>query len=353
MATKISPKVNKRIMGFNERVKRRNEFDASLVYGTRKFNLLTRRDEHIGHRERSDEQWMDRATGVISEIFSETRNCPLCDSNNYQTLFIKAGFPHVKCTGCGLAYVNPILNKEEYAKLWRTEDSWENVLESPDQIKMQALEANYSLDIAELYINEKHVSDITICDVGCGPGTLLAEAKKRGYYAFGIEPNRRCHKALAEKRVDYIGDFFPLKTKVEHLFDAIFLLNTLEHLRDPIQIMSEIRKLLKPSGIIYISVPCIDALVNRIMHEKAGVFAGHSHIQFFSAETLSALLNKTGFDVVEYETIITEIGVIKNYMGFKDPYFGDVTGGFDFITPEIIYKNNMARNINMVGRLKA
>jgi hypothetical protein len=123
-------------------------------------------------------------------------------------------------------------------------------------------------------------------------------------------------------------------------------------MRKPLEIVLEIKKLLKQRGIIYISVPCIDALVNRIMHEKAGVFGGHTHLQFFSIKTLSMFLEKTGFEVLEYETIITEMGTIKNYLSYKDPYFGDNADELDFLTPEVIYKNHLARNVNMAGRLK-
>lgn len=338
-------------MDFKERVRRRNEFDANIVYGARDFNLSTKRLEHARYRETHDAQWVNSETGIIFEKYASIRNCPLCQENTYDVLFIKHGFPHVKCKVCGLVYVNPILNKEEYTKLWSAEDSWEAVLESQPQIDMQTKEAQYSLDIAGLYMESK--KNISICDVGCGPGTLLAEVKRRGHYAFGIEPNTRCHKLLRQKGIDFTGDFFPLKKDIQKKFDCVFLLNTLEHLREPLEIMRQVRRLLLPKGTVFISVPCIDALVNRIMHEKAGVFAGHSHIQFFSIKTLSMLLDKSDFEVLEYETIITEIGIIKNYLSFKDPYFGENSDALDFLTPELIYQNHLARNLNMVGLLKS
>lgn len=336
-------------MDFQERVRRRNEFDAGLVYGVKKFNTLTGRISHYDYREEHDNQWMNPQTGIIFDKFAEKRCCLLCGSKEYEVLFVKSGFPHVKCNVCDLVYVSPILNTEEYSKLWSAEDSWENVLESAEQINMQALEARYSLDVVELYLKNKN--GICICDVGCGPGTLLVEAQKRGYYAFGIEPNKRCHKILAGKSIDFIGGFFPLHEDVGRRFDCVFLLNALEHMRNPVQIVMEAKKLIKPGGFIYVSVPCIDALVNRIMHEEAGVFGGHSHIQFFNAKTLSKLFAITGFEVVEYETIITELGVIKNYLSFKHPYLGDKPDIFDFLNPETIYKNHLARNINMLGRV--
>ena len=75
-----------------------------------------------------------------------------------------------------------------------------------------------------------------VIDVGCGPGTLLSEAKKRNYLVFGIEPNKRCHKLLEEAGIDYTGDFFPLKQDPGKRFDCVFLLNTLEHTPNPLPI---------------------------------------------------------------------------------------------------------------------
>lgn len=353
MGIKISFKVKDnriKIMNFKERVRRRNEFDASLVYGTKKFNLLTKRDDHLNYRKNNDNKWINPLTGIIDDNFSEKRKCPLCASDDYELVFVKFGFPHVKCKKCNLVYVNQILNQDEYKKLWKAEDSWENVLETGDQIKMQAFEAEYSMDVVMLYLDNK--TNISVCDIGCGPGTLLGQAKKRGYYTFGIEPNKRCHKFLEDKGIDYTPDFFPLKQDIGKNFDCLFLLNALEHMRNPLQTVLEVKKLLKPKGILYVSVPCVNALVNRVLHEKSGVFAGHSHIQFFSPETLSLLFEKCGFKVLEYETIISEIGTLKNYLSFQDPYLGEGKDLIEFLTPEVIYKNHWARNINMVGGLK-
>lgn len=340
-------------MDFAERVQRRNEFDASLVYGTRRFNLLTRRVQHYRHREKHDDHWIDTRTGVIARRYAKRRDCPLCGApaREAEPLFIKSGFPHLRCLRCTLMFVSPILNEREYSKLWSAEDAWENVLESGPQIRMQRLEGRYSLDVMEMFL-KKLRSQAAICDLGCGPGTMLIEAKKRGYYVFGVEPNVRCHKILARNGIDYIGGFFPLRSLPARKFDCVFLLNALEHMQDPFETLREAKKLLAPKGLIYISVPSADALVSRIMHEKAGVFGGHSHIQFFNAMTLARLLKKAGFAVLDSETIITEIGVIANHLGYKHPYLGDEAQVPSFLTPEAIYRDHLGRNVNVLARLK-
>lgn len=338
-------------MNVTERIRRRNEFDASLVYGTKRFNMLTQRDEHLKEREENDGQWVDPATGVIAERYADHRPCPGCGATGGETLFVKCGFPHVRCGSCTLVYATPILNMAEYERHYRHEDSWERVIENAEQVRMQAIESRYSLDIAELYMPDRR--PLRICDVGCGPGTLLVEAKQRGHVVFGIEPNAQCHPVLASHGIPYSGEFFPLRSDLGRQFDGVFLLNALEHMRNPKETIIEIRKLLVPGGILYISVPNIDALVNRIMHAQASVFAGHSHLQFFNAKTLGRLCTEAGYTPVEHETIITQIGTIKNYLAYEDPYFGDTPESFAWLTPEMVYANDFARNINMVVRRAA
>jgi len=337
-------------MNFDERVRRKNEFDASIVYGTGVFNKLTGRDSLLNEREKNDDQWLNETTGIVDQKYTEPRTCPLCGNDISTTLFIKSGFPHVKCSSCQLVYVNQMLTEKEYEKLYSTESEWANILQNEHQIKMQTLESNYSLDIVELYLDKTTLT--AICDIGCGPGTLLNEAKKRGYDVLGIEPNSNYHSALKEKEIEYVGEYFPLKTEVPQKFDCMFLLNVLEHMRNPIEVVLYAKKILKKNGLIYISVPCIDALVNRIMHEKAGAFGGHSHLQLFGIETIQTFLKKTGFEILEYETIITELGVIHNYLHYENPYFGEIREMFNFLSPEIIYKNHLARNVNIVGRIQ-
>ncbi len=337
-------------MNFKERVRRKNEFDTSLVYGTRKFNLLTKQDQHLGYREKHDSQWLNSQTNLIYDKFAEERNCPLCGTSNFHTLFVKCGFPHLKCNVCGLTYVNPILNEAESMKLCRSEVSYVDVLKSRYQVKMQTLEARYILDILRPYF--KSENKISVCDIGCGTGILLDEAKKKGYYAFAIEPNTRHHKSLEDKGIEYRGVFFPLKHDLGREFDCVFLLQVLEHMRNPLEVLLEAKKVLKKSGLIYIATPNIDALVNRLMHKNAATFGGHTHIQFFNLRTLSMLLEKAGFKVKDSDTIITQMGTIKNYLSFKEPNFGEDPDRLEFITPELIYRNYLGGRLHLVGELQ-
>ena len=117
-----------------------NEFDASLVYGTKEFNILTQRDRHIEDRQNNDDYWLDSSSGFVREECTIHRKCPLCGSESHELIFVKSGFKHVRCLDCTLVYVPRILNEKEYEKLYEEEDSWGVVLENEHQKKLQSLE---------------------------------------------------------------------------------------------------------------------------------------------------------------------------------------------------------------------
>src|SRR4051794_33857178 len=78
-----------------------------------------------------------------------------------------------------------------------------------------------------------HVPRGRLLDVGCGPGLLLDEARRRGYDVVGLELSAT---AAAHAR-DVLGlpvREMPLEHLTEEEFDVIVLADVLEHLDDPL-----------------------------------------------------------------------------------------------------------------------
>ncbi|MDR2947218.1 MAG: class I SAM-dependent methyltransferase, partial [Candidatus Adiutrix sp.] len=91
--------------------------------------------------------------------------------------------------------------------------------------------------------------------------------------------------------------------------------------------------------LFLILVPNVHSLVSRLLHEKSNTFGGHSHLNHFSPHTLTALLAGAGLEVVEMETVITELGTINNYLAFEDPYFGEAGSFWAGLTPALLHDN--------------
>lgn len=153
----------------------------------------------------------------------------------------------------------------------------------------------------------------SVLEVGCASGYMSKELIKKGCKVYGIEIDQD----LAKKAVKYlsgliIGDIENEDTlkKIGKLrFDSIILADVLEHLRNPAVVARNLTRFLKTSGRVYISVPNIAFLTNRI-HHLIGNFdyttwgiMDENHLRFFTKRSILGLVKKTGLKIVKFDFI--------------------------------------------------
>jgi SAM-dependent methyltransferase len=331
-----------------ERLRRKNAFDGSLVMGARKFNLATGRDSHLRAREAIKQEYLDPATGSLRAELVSARACPLCSATESVNVFVKDGFPHVRCTACSMVYVNPVVAQERLRANYEGETTYTKVLTSGPNIALDRKRFEYALDV----LAEHLPTAGKLLDVGCGPGTFLGVARERGWEVVGVEFNARCVTMLREAGIEVID--MPLEDArlPPESHACIALWDVLEHITEPRPFLATLRGLLPAGGMLMVEVPQLGSLVSRLLHERSNTFAGDSHINFFTAATLSKLLEDQGFDLLELETLITELGAIHNYLSFEDPYFGAASAAIDCITPEFIHEHLMGSRLFAIARRK-
>lgn len=93
----------------------------------------------------------------------------------------------------------------------------------------------------------------TIIEIGCGPGNFLVNCIRKGIDCYGTEYNEDAIKSAKEKGIVII-DSDELKLKKSY-FDAVFCFHVLEHVANPVSFFSDLVSILKPDGILCISVP--------------------------------------------------------------------------------------------------
>ena len=52
------------------------------------------------------------------------------------------------------------------------------------------------------------------------------------------------------------------------------------------------------------------------------MFDGLEHVNLYGVDTFNRLVNRCGLSVLEMQTVISEIGVLNNYLNYDDPYMG-------------------------------
>ena len=90
--------------------------------------------------------------------------------------------------------------------------------------------------------------------------------------------------------------------------------------------------------------PSRDSLALKILQEKCNMLDGIEHVNIYGKKSLSLLCKKSKFKLLDYETIISEIGIVNNFLDFNDPYLGDtlnVKNLFNVINEKIMHKNKM------------
>ncbi len=118
---------------------------------------------------------------------------------------------------------------------------------------------------------------LRILDVGSGRGKFLVAATKAGAKAEGVEPYDKYIEMSRERGAKEGVSIRVQKGDAEHLpfdnetFDFVNLSEVIEHVESPERSLSELKRVLKPGGFAYVSVP------NRF-----GFLDQHFHLPFLN-----------------------------------------------------------------------
>ena len=167
--------------------------------------------------------------------------------------------------------------------------------------KINDLEAllryNIAIKLASLKNNQ------TILDIGCKYALLkkILIEKKNNIDYFGIDITDKVFNKIDEFREDrfFVADAskqIPFENKK---FDVVFALEILEHVESPTNMLKEIYRVLKPEGILILSVPNIYAW-NEIIANIKHLPDTEGHISAFSVQIMNRLVEFANLKVVDY-----------------------------------------------------
>jgi 2-polyprenyl-3-methyl-5-hydroxy-6-metoxy-1,4-benzoquinol methylase len=125
---------------------------------------------------------------------------------------------------------------------------------------------------------------------------------------WGIEPIKEyfddAKKYGYERIFELTTEQFLEQSEVkEQKFDVVFIGDVLEHMVHPDQVLEGLKKLLRPEGIVVISLPNIahyttrwQLLTGRWDMQDGGIL-DRTHLRFFTLKTMRALIENSGFEI--------------------------------------------------------
>jgi SAM-dependent methyltransferase len=276
----------------------------------------------------------------------ECVDCNLCGSKRTETVLTQRDlsvstsvreFTVVKCSDCGLIYLNPRPTPAEISsfypseyygvqhekkkttlemawksfskkiKRWIMEDYYGYPRRSPPSLRTHFRKWLLLPEVVHLKINQKSIlpflGEGKLLDVGCGPGVNLSRFKDYGWETYGVEFSPLAAEQARKKTGSRVfeGDLLSAGFK-DRYFDVVFFSHSLEHMYDPKNMLQETRRILKDNGRLIVCVPNAGCWEAKIFSRWWIPWDLPRHLYHFDRVTLNDLLERTGFKATRIYT---------------------------------------------------
>lgn len=289
--------------------------------------------------------------------------CPACGSINKNVEMAKNGFTYLECENCTMLYVSPRPTKKILSEFYPNSAQYkffnDYIFPASMEVRRKNIfipRVNKVIEICQKY----KIKTDKILEIGTGYGLFCEEMVKSKAFkeVVGIEAS----DALAETCINngyrlYNGLLENLEINERFNFAAAF--EVIEHVFNPFEFIGLIHNLLEDKGILMFSFPNYNGFEVGILREScAGV--DHEHLNYFNENSISILLQKTGFNVLSIETPgLLDVDIVKKALScsnnsIKNSFLYDLcvnkfeTAGKEF--QEFLRKHNLSSHMVVVAQ---
>jgi SAM-dependent methyltransferase len=227
--------------------------------------------------------------------------CYLCGATKSRLVVANPQYSYLICASCGLRREHPLPDPTEDRELY--DDGYylrhglAVRLEDQSSLKRELLARRVGL------LTKLNGGPGRVLDVGAGTGLFVEASMRAGWRAFGVERSSSAVRFASEITRGSVVIGRVEELAFDELFDAVTLWDVLEHLPDPRSTLVSIRQLLRPGGLIGISLPNVAGMKARLLANQWRYYLPQlGHLTHFSPKTLTTLLRQAGFVPVRVET---------------------------------------------------
>lgn len=178
-----------------------------------------------------------------------------------------------------------------------------------------------------------------ILDIGAGVGDFLSVAKKDGWEIIGVEPSEKAKAIAKNKGVTFVESINDLEN---NSFDVITMWHVLEHVPDLENQIKELKRLIKPSGTIFIAVPNFNSFDAKYYGSFWAAYDVPIHLWHFSKTAIKKLFAKENLELQK----VLPMKFDSFYVSLLSEKYK--TGKMNFITAFLIgLRSNWAGRQNM------
>lgn len=235
-------------------------------------------------------------------------SCPLCGSEQAELVKVADASMHplytpelppklewIRCTRCAHVFVRDYFNDAALAHMF----SGALAHQTPGHDVMRAREV--SARIVEALSQLRPCRDGKWLDVGFGDGALITTASEFGYETTGLDLRPSVVESM--RALGFDAHAVPIESfESAARFDVVSMADVLEHMPFPKQALTAARRLLADDGLLFVSMPNMDAFAWRDLDARGTnpYWSELEHVHNFGRARLYALLEEMGFEPFHY-----------------------------------------------------
>ena len=241
--------------------------------------------------------------GHLLKMGNKLVDCDICNSNDYDNHFLRND-DHwiVKCKRCQFCYINPRPSWDVFENIYKKAKYFKSDDEKFGYLDYEAVqEQNTFWELIKKSIFATSPFPIKNClDIGCATGNFLKLMQDSGVSTVGVELSPYSAQKARKKGLKvYTSKFEDLS--FNETFALVTLFDLIEHVESPTSLLNNIKKIMAKDSLIVITTPNLrKSFLDK--DQWIGYLHSHEHLYFFTPETITALLRKTGFTVIKIDT---------------------------------------------------
>lgn len=260
------------------------------------------------------------------DLYWIDNKCDWCGSNEIETIVECQDFLHdlpglfrvVRCKNCGIYRQNPQLDWSSLQHYYPNGYIPHSSLVSEEVSKYKRVVKRYGNWKRSRLINKYKSNGGNLLDIGCGTGLFLEEVmRSKKWNVYGVEPNvNAASYAMAKLGVTIYNDKFSNVKLPRNYFDVITMWNVLEHLAHPIDDLKRIELILKPGGLLILSIPNPNSLARHVFGKYWVGWDQPRHLYLFPLDKLRLILAQLNFTILAEKCISTSYATLGLSLNF-------------------------------------
>ena len=243
----------------------------------------------------------------FTNSINETISCPACGQNG-KSSFVKNGFSFDECPKCKTLYVSP-RPKREYFDAYYTDSQstkyWATTFYKATEQNRREMLWKPKAQLIKDKIDTFAPDTEKIVDIGGGYGIFVEEFLKiSDIKHMVIEPSEYLSKVCEEKGLKTLVKFLEdiKEDDLPNVKKTFVSFELFEHLHNPKEFLATLYKVMDKNDMFIFTTLSGMGVDIRTLWENAKPVSPPMHLNFLNPKSITIILEKVGFEVVEVTT---------------------------------------------------